>query len=97
MGQMMRCRCFAPFVVAAASAIILPVIREGATYALDADMSEADALASWMGRDKETFVAEEDGAIVGSYYSQWGVIAILPRWCLVAARSASGAFSRANV
>ena len=32
------------------------------------DMSEADALAYWMAPDKETFVAEEDGAIVGTYF-----------------------------
>jgi ribosomal protein S18 acetylase RimI-like enzyme len=52
----------------AIAAIIVPVIREGATYTLDADMSEADALAYWMGADKETFVAEEDGVVVGTYY-----------------------------
>jgi ribosomal protein S18 acetylase RimI-like enzyme len=52
----------------AIAAIVLPTIREGATYTLDADMSEADVLAYWMGPDKETFVAEEDGAIVGTYY-----------------------------
>lgn len=53
---------------AAIAAIILPTIREGATYALDADMSEADALAYWLAPDKDTFVLEEDGAIVGTYY-----------------------------
>jgi len=52
----------------AIAAIILPTIREGATYALDPDLSEADALAYWMGPDKETFVAEEDGVILGTYY-----------------------------
>ncbi len=52
---------------AAIAAIILPTIREGATYALDPDMSEADAVAYWMGPDKETFVAEEDGVILGTY------------------------------
>lgn len=48
--------------------IILPVIREGETYALDRDMSESDALRYWMGSDKETFVAEENGVILGTYY-----------------------------
>lgn len=52
----------------AITAIIVPTIRSGATYTLDADMSEADALAYWMGPDKETFVAEEDGLVVGTYY-----------------------------
>ena len=48
--------------------IILPVIREGTTYTLDPDMSEAEALAYWMSADKETFVAEEDNVIVGTYF-----------------------------
>ncbi|NTX17330.1 GNAT family N-acetyltransferase [Myxococcus sp. CA051A] len=52
----------------AIAAIIIPTIREGTTYALDANMSEADALAYWMGPDKETFVAEEDGVILGTYF-----------------------------
>ena len=50
------------------AAIILPVIRDGTTYALDPDMSDIDALKYWMGADKTTFVAEEDGLIVGTYY-----------------------------
>jgi ribosomal protein S18 acetylase RimI-like enzyme len=53
---------------AAIAAIILPTIRAGATYALDPDMSEADALAYWLAPDKETFVAEEGGMILGTYY-----------------------------
>jgi hypothetical protein len=36
------------------AAIILPIIREAATYALDPDMSESAAMAYWMGHDKET-------------------------------------------
>jgi len=31
-------------------------------------MSEADALAYWLAADKDTFVAEEDGSIVGTYF-----------------------------
>ena len=50
------------------AAIILPIIREAATYALDPDMSETAAMAYWMGHDKETFVAEEDGAVSCTYY-----------------------------
>lgn len=53
---------------AAIAAIVLPIIREGATYTLAPDMSEVDALSYWMGADKETFVAEREGAIVGTYY-----------------------------
>ncbi|MDQ4086437.1 MAG: GNAT family N-acetyltransferase [Pseudomonadota bacterium] len=54
----------------AISAIIMPTIREGATYALDPDLTEAEALAYWMGADKETFVAVDEGAIVGTYYTR---------------------------
>jgi L-amino acid N-acyltransferase YncA len=52
----------------AIAGIILPIIREAATYTLDPDMSETVALAYWMGSDKETFVAEEDGVVLGTYY-----------------------------
>ncbi len=31
-------------------------------------MPEADALAYWLGDDQETFVAEKNGEIVGTYY-----------------------------
>jgi ribosomal protein S18 acetylase RimI-like enzyme len=53
---------------AAIWAIIGPTIRAGETYALPRDMSERDALAYWMGPDRETFVAEEGGRILGTYY-----------------------------
>lgn len=53
---------------AAIARIILPTIRAGETYALDRDLSEADALAYWTGADRETFVAEADGAVFGTYY-----------------------------
>src|SRR5436305_4648532 len=48
--------------------IIGPTIRAGETYALDRDMSEADALAYWLGDDRQTFVAEEAGEMIGTYY-----------------------------
>jgi ribosomal protein S18 acetylase RimI-like enzyme len=48
--------------------ILQPMIRSGETYALPTDMSEADALAYWTGPDREAFVAEEDGVILGTYY-----------------------------
>ena len=53
---------------AAIAAIILPTIRNGTTYALHPDTSEADALCYWMGPDKETFVLEDAERIVGTYY-----------------------------
>ncbi|MCC7462227.1 MAG: GNAT family N-acetyltransferase [Gammaproteobacteria bacterium] len=48
--------------------IIEPTIRAGETYTLDAGMSEDSARAYWLGPDKEAFVAEEDGSILGTYY-----------------------------
>lgn len=48
--------------------ILEPVIRTGETYALPRDMTRDDAIAHWAGRDRETFVAEENGRIVGTYY-----------------------------
>lgn len=48
--------------------VIGPTIRAGETYTLDRDMSEANALAYWLSDDKETFVAEENGETVGTYF-----------------------------
>jgi ribosomal protein S18 acetylase RimI-like enzyme len=48
--------------------IVLPIFREGSTYAIDPDISEAHALAYWLSPEKEAFVAEDGGAIVGTYY-----------------------------
>jgi ribosomal protein S18 acetylase RimI-like enzyme len=53
---------------AAIWAIIGPTIRAGETYTLEPGMTEAEALAYWMGADKETFVAEVDGQLLGTYY-----------------------------
>ncbi len=49
-------------------AILEPVFRAGDTYAIDAGIGRADALAYWCGPDQETFVAEADGAVLGTYY-----------------------------
>src|SRR5438270_2867181 len=65
----MHIRPATPGDAAAIWSIIGPVIRAGDTYALDRDMSEAEALAYWMGENGETFVAEDDsGEIIGTYY-----------------------------
>lgn len=48
--------------------ILDPFIRAGETYALPRDMREAEALSYWMGPDRETFVAEDNGRILGTYY-----------------------------
>ena len=48
--------------------IIGPTIRAGDTYTLDQSLSEHEALAYWLGADKETFVAEAGGVLLGTYY-----------------------------
>jgi GNAT superfamily N-acetyltransferase len=48
--------------------ILEPVFRAGDTYTIDADISRADALAYWFDVQKQTFVAEADGRIIGTYY-----------------------------
>jgi len=52
----------------AIAGIIVPTFREGSTYTIDPDISEADALGYWLSADKETFVAESDGMILGTYF-----------------------------
>ena len=64
----MRIRRAVPGDRAAIWSIIEPVIRAGESYALDRDMAADEALAYWLGPDKETFVAEEEGALLGTYY-----------------------------
>jgi len=48
-------------------AIMEPVVRAGETYTIARDVSRHDALAYWFAPGHEVFVAEEDGAIAGSY------------------------------
>ena len=48
--------------------VLEPTIRAGETYALPADWSRAETLAYWLAPDHEVFVAEDDGAILGTYY-----------------------------
>ncbi|KQQ87667.1 GNAT family N-acetyltransferase [Aureimonas sp. Leaf324] len=54
----------APAILAA----IRPVVAAGETYALDPRMGDDDLLAYWTAPDKRTFVAEEDGTLLGTYY-----------------------------
>jgi ribosomal protein S18 acetylase RimI-like enzyme len=48
--------------------ILEPVIRAGETYTLPRELSREDALAYWLSDGHEVFVAEEDGAVLGTYY-----------------------------
>jgi L-amino acid N-acyltransferase YncA len=43
------------------------VVAPGDTYAFDPKISREDALAYWFREDTWTYVAEEDGRIVGTY------------------------------
>ncbi|MEH6695854.1 MAG: GNAT family N-acetyltransferase [Hyphomonas sp.] len=52
----------------AIGSIIGPIIQAGETYSLARDMTVTECLAYWMGPDKETFVLEDDGRILGTYY-----------------------------
>jgi len=49
-------------------AILEPVIRAGETYTLPRDMGREAALACWFSSGHEVFVAEADGAVVGTYF-----------------------------
>ena len=51
-------------------AIMEPIIRAGETYTLPRDMDMASALAYWFSGNREVFVAEENGEIVGTYFLQ---------------------------
>ena len=49
-------------------AMLEPVIRAGDTYALPSDMTKDAAIGYWLGPDKTSFVVEDDGVAVGTYY-----------------------------
>ena len=53
---------------AAVWTVLAPVIRAGETYALPRDIGEAEALAYWRRPEHEVYVAEDDRAIVGTYF-----------------------------
>lgn len=48
--------------------ILGPMIRAGETYTLPREMSKEEVLAYWFSAEKETFVWEENGAILGTYF-----------------------------
>jgi len=49
-------------------AVLEPMIRAGETYPLPRDMSKDKALAWWFSPEKEPFVWEENGAVLGTYF-----------------------------
>ncbi|HET7848613.1 MAG TPA: N-acetyltransferase [Pseudolabrys sp.] len=48
--------------------ILEPTFRAGETYPIPRDVSRAEALAYWRSPGHEVFVAEDNGAILGTYY-----------------------------
>ena len=49
-------------------AILEPVFRVGETYTQPRDMSKEQALAYWFSPEKEAFVFEDGGAVLGTYF-----------------------------
>ncbi len=47
--------------------ILHEIVAAGDTYAFDPKMSRDDALAYWFRADTHTYVAENDGQVVGTY------------------------------
>src|SRR5260221_3722128 len=48
--------------------ILEPVIRAGETYALPRDWTREAALAYWFSDGNIVFVAEDEGAVIGTYF-----------------------------
>jgi ribosomal protein S18 acetylase RimI-like enzyme len=49
-------------------AILEPMIRRGDTYALPREMTEAQGLEFWFAPGNETFVCQDGGAVLGTYF-----------------------------
>lgn len=49
-------------------AILEPMIRAGETYPLSRDMNREQAFGFWFSPEKEVFVWEEDGHVLGTYF-----------------------------
>jgi ribosomal protein S18 acetylase RimI-like enzyme len=49
-------------------AILEPMIRARETYTLPREMSREQAIEYWFAPEKETFVWEENGAVLGTYF-----------------------------
>lgn len=48
--------------------IIKEIIREGNTYEYPVDMDEQGALHVWMNVPEQTYLAEKDGEVLGTYF-----------------------------
>jgi hypothetical protein len=59
------------------------VISAGDVFAFDPGMSREDAVAFWCGPDKHTYVAEQGGRVLGTYYHRISKLAALT-WPMLA-------------
>lgn len=48
--------------------VLEPVLRQGETYAFPVDISEREAHKAWIETPLQTYVAELNGLVVGTYY-----------------------------
>lgn len=48
--------------------VLEPILRAGETYTLPRDLAEREALAYWLSPEREVFVAEDRGQVLGTYY-----------------------------
>lgn len=48
--------------------MLSPVFRAGTTYAIDPQITRAEALSYWMDQPAACYVAERGGAILGTFY-----------------------------
>ncbi|TVS04064.1 MAG: GNAT family N-acetyltransferase [Rhodobacteraceae bacterium] len=78
---------------AAIWAMLEPIFRAGETYAIDRDIPRDAALAFWCGGTHRAYVAEAEGAALGSYYlcpNQGGGGAHVANCGFVTAQAAQG-------
>ena len=74
--------------------IFYEIIAAGDTYAFDPQMPREEALAYWFRADTHTYVAEEDGGVVGTYIlrpNQSGPGSHVANAAFMVARDAEGA------
>ena len=70
------------------------IIAAGDTYAFDPQMPREEALAYWFRADTHTYVAEEDGGVIGTYIlrpNQSGAGSHVANAAFMVARDAEGA------
>lgn len=48
--------------------LIQPIIRKGGTYVFYTDSSREKMMSYWLNKDKQTYVVEWEGAVVGTLY-----------------------------